>query len=63
MGNYGGGPVKMVGKQRGAEGTQQEVAQRRSGMSHQLSKVHKHILNGAVVSRQKRFRGKRGDVD
>lgn len=49
----------MVGKQSGGEGTQREGTQRRSGMSHQLSKVREHILNGAEVSRQKRFRGKK----
>lgn len=59
MGNYArlggreGGPVKMVGKQRGGEGTQREGTQRRFGMSHQLSKVRERILNGAKVSGRK----------
>lgn len=49
----------MVGKQRGGEGTRQEGTQRRSGMSHQLSKVREHILNEAEVSGRKGLGGKK----
>lgn len=54
----------MVGKRRGGEGTQREGTQRRSGMSHRLSKVGEHILNGAEVSGRKGLgEKKKRDVD
>lgn len=62
MPGWGVGPVKTVGKQRGGEGTQREGTQRRSGMSHQLSKVREHILNEAEVSERKGFGEKKEEM-